>query len=194
MTERKPISAAEFARQLAQDAEYTAGQLERDEQLRIAAAHARASEVPILDELRDVGHDVSSVWDLVNTAVPYPSALPILLRHLQRQSYPGVVMEGMASAMATPASHPYWYELKELYCSIDDARAKEGLAVALAASARKENLKDLEYLASRTENGFTRIHFLRPILRIAGRPSIERFRADSELRREVDSLLQGLCE
>jgi hypothetical protein len=64
---------------------------ERDERAR----RLREAERPIVDDLKRAGVSVSSVRDLVNTSVPYPDALPILLAHLKRGGYPERVMESL---------------------------------------------------------------------------------------------------
>lgn len=58
---------------------------------------SREAEKPILRDLGDVGEQVSSVWDFVNTSRPYPRALPVLLRHFQQGGYPDRVMESLGA-------------------------------------------------------------------------------------------------
>src|SRR6266540_6440176 len=77
----------------------------------------REAEKPIVEDLRRAGVDVSSVWDLVNTSVPYPDALPVLLEHLQRGGYPDKVMEGLATALAVRPASFAWENLRDLYQS-----------------------------------------------------------------------------
>ena len=51
-----------------------------------------------------VGVEIDSVWDLVNTAEPYPAALPVLMEHLERDGYPDRVMESLGRALAVKPS------------------------------------------------------------------------------------------
>jgi hypothetical protein len=74
---------------------------ERDRERQRKAIEWRQAEAPLVEELRAAGFKVDSAWDLVNTAVPYAEALPILLAHVQRP-YPDRVREGIARALAVP--------------------------------------------------------------------------------------------
>lgn len=55
--------------------------------------------------LRDVGLDVGSVYDLVNTRDPYPEAMPVLLDHLPRVRHPRMT-EGIARALGVREAGP----------------------------------------------------------------------------------------
>src|SRR5690242_13811090 len=95
---RGPITAGELVAEQARDPEYqrrfAAAEAERQARAQVLSA----AEQPILRELHAVGVDVSSVWDLVNTSAPYPLAIPVLLRHLERGGYPDRVMESLGRA------------------------------------------------------------------------------------------------
>ncbi|MFP9099859.1 HEAT repeat domain-containing protein [Flavobacterium sp. RHBU_24] len=49
-------------------------------------------------ELSNIGIKITSIWDLVNTKVKYPTAIPILLKHL-RLNYSDQVKEGIVRAL-----------------------------------------------------------------------------------------------
>ena len=95
-----PVTAEDLLRELEVDPGYharvEAAEAERGERVR----QLRAAERPIVADLNAVGLSVSSVWDLVNTSVTYPDALPILLAHLERGGYPDRVMESLGRALA----------------------------------------------------------------------------------------------
>jgi len=114
--------------------EWVAARNARDAEDARRLAEWRAAEAPLVAELRDAGFDVESAWDLVNTAEPYPAALPILLKHLSRP-YPDRVREGIARALAVRGDAAFaWDELCQLYDQEPAGTdAKEGIAVALAA-------------------------------------------------------------
>lgn len=153
----------------------------------------RQAEQPIVRDLRGAGVNVSSVWDLVNTSEPYPDALPVLLSHLERGGYPDRVMESLGCALAVKPSIAHWDTLRELYLTAQGHGAEEGLAVALAASATPECLDALIALLGEESRGSTRIHFLRPILRVGGRPGrevVESLRGDPFYGREANELLK----
>jgi hypothetical protein len=93
------ITAAELQHQLLQDEEYQKW-LKEKEGVRIALEDAYAEdEKPLIDDLRQVGVNVKSVWNLVNTKSSYKSAVPILLAHLRKQ-YHLKNKEGIIRALA----------------------------------------------------------------------------------------------
>jgi len=52
----------------------------------------------LTDELSEVGIEIGSVWDLVNTRARYPKAIPILLRHL-KLDYSDKAKEGIIRSL-----------------------------------------------------------------------------------------------
>jgi hypothetical protein len=196
MTQRerpsRPISATELPAQLQKDPEYQrktrAAEAERQERVQ----GLRLAEQPIVAELRDAGLEVNSVWDLVNTSRPYPEALPILLRHLELGGYPDRVMESLGRALAVKPAVAVWDTLRHLYLAAKGRGETEGLAVALAASATRDQFEGLVGLLGEPSRGSTRVHFLRPIKRVGGaegRRVLESLRADSTFGKEATALL-----
>jgi hypothetical protein len=188
------ISAAELMAQLAKDQEFQETAAAREAELQARVGLWREAERPIVDDLREVGVDVVSAWDLVNTAEPYPAALPVLMEHLERGGYPDRVLEGVARALAVQSADVYWRRFRNLYVRATRRDVTEGLAVALAASATAENLDEMLALIGDESLGSTRIHFVRAILRIGGergRRAVESLRVDPVLGREATALLMG---
>lgn len=132
--------------------------VEAERQARLQAL--REAEQPIVEDLRHAGLDVKSVWDLVNTSVPYPEALPVLLDHLQRGGYPDRVMESIGRASAVQPASFAWEVFRGLYLVATGRGEEEGLAVALAASATADHLDGLVALLHEESRSDTRIHFL----------------------------------
>lgn len=198
MTGRKkssgPIGAAELMAKLQSDPEYQRKIQAAEAEREARTQELRRAEQPIVADLLDAGIEVDSVWDLVNTSVPYPAALPVLVKHLQRGGYPDRVMESLGRALAVgPAAH-VWDVLRELYQNAHGPGEEEGLAVALAASATREHLGALIALLDDDSRGDTRIHFIRPILRVGGtlgRQVVEALRADPMFGKEATALLSG---
>lgn len=81
---KRKITAAALQAKLNADPEFVAKQARAEEERGRRAAEWHQAEIPLVEELRAAGFPVESAWDLVKTAKPYPAALPILLRHLQR--------------------------------------------------------------------------------------------------------------
>src|SRR5262245_53969233 len=101
MTKRQRMTAAELMAALQSDPVFQARKEEQERSRRRMEAFWQHAETPIVEGLRAIGLKVDSVWDLVNTSVPYPEAIPVLLAHLQRE-YPDRVREGVARALAVP--------------------------------------------------------------------------------------------
>jgi hypothetical protein len=63
----------------------SASEMQEKERIREALTAAlRQQEKPLLDELSEVGLDVESVWDLVNTSASYGEGVHILVKHLAK--------------------------------------------------------------------------------------------------------------
>lgn len=137
---------------------------------------------------------MDSVWDLVNTSVPYPPALPVLLKHLQRGGYPDRVMESMGRALAVKPAVFAWDALRELYLKARGRGEEEGLAVSLAASATSEHLESLIDLLNEDSRSDTRIHFLSTIKMVGGRRGrevLESLKSDPIFGKEARALLKS---
>jgi hypothetical protein len=57
-----------------------------------------ADEADLVDELRALGFEVSSIYDFVNTSAPYQTAYPTLVRHLRLPHHPRI-REGIIRAL-----------------------------------------------------------------------------------------------
>lgn len=192
----RPMTNAEHDAQLAADPEYQRRIAERDARIAEMARALRAAERPIVEDLRAAGVEVASVWDLVNTSVPYPDALPVLLAHFERGGYPERVMESLGSALAVKPSVAYWDRLAAAYRHPRDRGEEEGAAIALAACATRAQYAELVSFLSLPARGDplrdTRIYFLRPIKRLggeAGRDLLEGLIGDPVLGKEAAALL-----
>jgi len=160
----KPTTAAELMAELEADPTWVADRDVREAARQEQMAELRRAQAPLLAELAAVGYCVQSVWDLVNTATPYPGALPLLLDHLQR-AYPIPVREGIARALAVRDANFGWGVLLHLFRIEVEERVKHGIAVALAATADDSNIGDLIGLVSDPRHGTSRVLLLEPIAR-----------------------------
>lgn len=192
---RGPITAKELGAQLEGDPEWVARRDERERERRRLEAEWQAAEAPLVAELRAAGfEDVRWSWDLVNTSTPYPEALPILLEHLQRP-YPDKVREGIARALAVRDAKFGWKTLTRLYRDEKAGTdAKDGLAVALAASSDDEVVDELISLAQDPAHGQSRLLLLRGLKRSKApqaQSALEKFTEDPDLSKEARRLLGG---
>ncbi|NGO51586.1 hypothetical protein [Allomesorhizobium camelthorni] len=171
------------------------------------AARLRIEEEPILADLRGVGRDVNSVWDLANSSSPYPQAIPILLKHLLR-CYSDRTREGIARALAVPEMevHEAWPVLVEEYRKAPMGKgilgpgdtkeyrsgAKDGLACALSVAATDATLPELIALAKDCAHGESRVLLLSALKKRRNtsqlaKQAIENLASDPELTKEIAS-------
>jgi len=165
---KKPSkTAADLLATLCSDPAWVAERERRQADLQRQTLAYRQAEVPLIAALRDAGVHVASVWDLVNTRAPYPSAIPILLEHLSR-SYPERVREGIARALAVPEAHHGWATLLTAFRTETDATThgvKWALACALGAAATDDELAEVSQLLRDRSLGRNRAPLLQVLAR-----------------------------
>jgi len=187
---KKEVRAAELMARLNTDPNYLGRRSERDEAVRRRVAENEKAEAPLVQDLRDAGAQVSSVWDLVNTKTPYPQLLPILFAHLDRP-YPPRVREGIVRALAVPESRSRWDELVNRYLAETDLTANGmqwSLHVAIAAAADVSVLEQLIRLACDRRKGRNRALFVDALARIddpRAKATLEELANDPDLAEDV---------
>jgi hypothetical protein len=185
-----------LAARLQADPEFVAKQQERERERIERSARFRVEEDPILAELREIGWNVNSVWDLVNTSTPYTEAIPTLLKHLLL-SYSDRTREGIARALAVPDARYAWPILVAEYRKAPMGQengirldAKSGLAVALAATATENVIDELVALAKDRSQGESRVLLLRALRKsksALAKRAIEELASDPDLKKELAS-------
>lgn len=148
---KKKITAAEWMAELNADPVYLAMRAAQEQARAKVIAEEHQAQAPLIAELRSAGLELDSVFDLVNRSAQYPlsrypSALPVLLEHLQRP-YPANIRAGIASALAlaVPEAKFAWDWLVQLYRNEREEWPKSRLAVALAATLLElQNDEDLK--------------------------------------------------
>jgi hypothetical protein len=189
---KKRVTAAELLTKLEADPAFVAKRAQAERQREERAAEWRQAERSLVADLRAVGFEVGSVWDLVNTSVPYSNALPILLAHLQRP-YPGAVREGIARALAVPAAKFGWDIFTSTFREETEKGAKDGLAVAIAATADDDVLEDLVALLRERQHGSSRLFLLMALERsksARARAVLMELGTDPDLEKEVQVILR----
>jgi len=169
----------------------------------------QAEQRPIVKELAEVGIEVGSLSDLIMRRVPYPTAIPVLLRHLVRP-YSDVTRETIARSLAVPEPEVQkaWPILVEEYRKAQMGRgivapgdtkdyplhAKDGLAVALSATVTDATVNELIALAKNPSLGGSRVLLLRGIRKSrnpAAKQAIEELASDPALAKEIASWRKG---
>ena len=187
------ITAAEAMARLNADPEFVARRELAERELRAREEEWRRAEAPLVHDLRGAGLAVQSVWDLVNTAAPYTEVLSILLEHLQLP-YPVPVREGIARALAVPQAKFALGALFDLYRKECEKRAKDGLAVAIAAIADDDDIDTVITLVRDPKNGTGRVLLLSALERSRApqaQATLREFERDPEIGNEVQRILRG---
>jgi hypothetical protein len=155
----KPITASELLRDLAEDTDYRA-MLAAKEQIREDFERVLdTDEESLISDLRAVGCNVGSVWDLVNTADTYVDAIPVLLNHLQIAHHPRT-REGIVRALTVPEAKGVAFNVlmeEFLKASLDrEPELKWLLAGCLAESATVVDVRRIIELITDPANGRSR--------------------------------------
>jgi hypothetical protein len=189
---KKPIIIDDLIANLKNDPEYQERIRIMDEARLAKVARLQAAERPLVDELRSAGIQVDSIDDLVNTAKPYPRALPILLENL-RKPYPNGVREGILRAMAVKDAKFAWEPLKRMYRNEPDSGTKDGFAIALSGIADSGLLDDVIALIKDRGNGPSRLFFTRVLSRSRDPRALEalvELKDDPDLEKEIKGILK----
>lgn len=186
MSGRKPMAADEFMRELEADPEWRAAEAEKERRIAEQDERYAEQEAPVVAALAEVGVEVESVWDLVNRKDDhYADAVPVLVEHLQDESYPDRVREGIARSLSFRKAAPAWPVIVELYRSTTGSfDLQQGLAVAMAGMVTDERVDQLVAEAHREEHGESRFLLLLGLKRLRtskARKALEGLRDDPEL-------------
>lgn len=175
MSRRRPKAADEFMEELQADPEWRAARAERERRDAEQEEWYAEKEAPVVAALAEVGVEVQSVWDLVNRKDDhYADAVPVLVEHLQDESYPDRVREGIARSLSFRKAAPAWPAIVELYRSTTDSfDLQQGLAVAMAGTVTDATVDELVAEAHREEHGESRLILLLGLKRLRTRKATE---------------------
>jgi hypothetical protein len=168
MTKKSNVTAAELLAELEKDVNFVEQRQKRNEEFQRRAEEYSRAEAPVVQDLRAVDSQVSSIWDLVNTKRAYPELVPVLFAHLDGP-YPFKVREGILRALAVRESRPYWDELVRRYLAESDTSSngiKFLLHQVIAAAADASVLDTLVKLAVDRRHGKHRALFVDALARI----------------------------
>ena len=159
MKSAKRLAAAELMASLHKNHEFIARQATQEQQREELERSLRAEEAPLVQALAAAGIMVSSVWELVNSAHKYASAIPVLIKHLKTSYHPRI-REGIARALTVPEAKPLAaHALIEAFQHEPDGTdigVKWALANALTVVADDSVLDDLIALVQDKRHGASR--------------------------------------
>jgi len=159
MKSAKRLTAAELMASLHKNCEFIARQAAQEQHREELERSLHAAEEPLVQALAAAGIVVSSVWELVNSAQKYPSAIPILIKHLKTPYHPKI-REGIARALtvleAKPIAAQALIEAFQHELDVADSGVKWALANALTVVADDSVLDDLIALVQDKRHGASR--------------------------------------
>lgn len=159
MKSAKCLTAAELMASLHENREFIARQADQEQQREELERSLHTEEEPLVQALAAAGIVVSSVWKLVNSAQKYPSAIPVLIKHLKTPYHPKI-REGIARALSVPEAKPIAaHALIEAFQHEPDGAdigVKWALANALTVVADDSVLDDLIALVQDKRHGASR--------------------------------------
>jgi hypothetical protein len=191
---KKAQTAAEFLAELEADPAYRKMREKQEADLRAFDEKLRIAEAPLIEDLKAVGVNVGSVWDLVNTRASYSAAVPVLLQHFERDYLPEV-REGIARSLAVSEASWAWDILFEFFNRepVGGLRnVKWALACALSGAATEEVVGRIIGLVLDKSIGENRLVLLSALAKsknAQGREVLEQLRQDPQLSREIRFLL-----
>lgn len=187
---KQAATLGDLLAKLRKDPAWSARQAQEEQRREEARGELRRHEQPVVSALRAAGFAVDSVWDLVNTATPYPAAIPVLLAHLPTTEHPRV-REGIVRALSVKeAGNAAWEPLlRQLEASAtwEEGHAtglRDALANALAVLAVRDRTTDLLQLLRDQRYGTARIFFLDALGKVGddtALPVLTEFEREGEL-------------
>jgi hypothetical protein len=188
--ERRREGREQLAKLLAIDP----GQVARhNEEVEKLARLCKEQEVGLIADLSRVGVIVKSVWELPSLQDrDYELVIPVLMKHLKDVNYHPRVREGIARALASPASRRCWKELRSMY-EVEEGDVKVGIAVALSEAVDAGTIQDLLGLLRNPRHGSSRVllmsglKVMKPVERW---PALEDLARDPGLSKEAMRMLR----
>lgn len=116
----------------------------------------------LLKDLKTVGINVSTVWNLVNTKARYPKAIPVLIKHLA-MPYPEKIKEGIIRALSVreskgKAGRPLIEEFYKI--PVENSSLRWVIGNAMISAIDKDLVPDVIAIAKNKENGSSRDRFV----------------------------------
>lgn len=163
---KRGMTAGELMAQLAADPVFQEEERKRAELRGHRRRFLDQAQRDLLADLNAAGEPVSEISELVNTARPYPAAIPVLVAHLDR-NYPPIITEMILRSLAVREARGAWPRLKQIFLTEpaqDIGGLKWAAAVALAGAADESVLDEVMDMLLNPELGFDRAAFL-PVLK-----------------------------
>ncbi|EKK03428.1 hypothetical protein RBSH_01232 [Rhodopirellula baltica SH28] len=170
---KESMTAAELMAELASDPEYQRKMREKEEARQKKKQVLIEHQKELIAECGEVGVNIKSVWDLVNTSESYHAAIPVLVDHLHKD-HESRTIQGIVRALTTHESRGVAFDaLVRLFKSTAEGTSelKWLIGAALAESATASDVDVVINLANDESHGRGR-EFLPLGLIIASKESV----------------------
>jgi len=186
---RGSVTAAELTARLEADPDWVARRDARERNRTEREQQSHIEQAPLLNDLQAIGIVVNNVNDLVNTATPYPQALPVLLRHFSNE-YSERTLEGIARALAVKDARLIAWDhlIASLREKLFSKELSDAIMVAISAMARPTDLECLIDLIKDDSLGSCRIFLVSNLMRSKrkeARNVLFSLRYDPDLKKEI---------
>jgi HEAT repeat protein len=157
--------------ELTKDPQFQKKEQGREKRLAALEAMRARNERPLVRELRRIGLEVNSVYDLVNAKKSYPEAIPVLIKHLERPSYDTAIREGIVRALTVKeargvAEEPLLRAFREAPMTTSREKAlKWAIGNALGFVATEPYKDEILALLSEKKHGEARSQLARALAR-----------------------------
>lgn len=134
--------------------------------MRVADLEARERSwaelvAPLHQELYEAGVDVKNYRHVIDKPKNYRVGIAILVRHMQMDRYPDLIRNFMAQAVAMRETNPHWDLLVHCFKKMSSENPRgsfvQGLAVALSAAHKSQQLDELIALCEDETYGIQRV-------------------------------------
>jgi hypothetical protein len=171
----------------------------RDEEHAQRVEALRIALIPLEEDLRTAGAPSLSALSSQTKPPHVYKAIPILLAHLQRTTYPREAHVSIAGYLSFPEVKPYWDLLLQLYRDERDESAKHELANAIIAATNEgkdnTNLDQVIALIRDKRHGVCRgllLYLLEKTKDPRGRATMEELADDPDLAEQIGVSLKIL--
>lgn len=193
------VTAEELMARLEADPDWVVDRDRRDAEHQQRWAAVDATLEPLKEDLRTAGAPSLSALDSQTKPAHVDKAIPILLAHVQRTTYPRDARVSIARYLDVSEVKPYWDLLLQLYRDEREEGVKDGLANAIVAATNDgkdtTKLDQVIALVRDKRHGGCRIlllHALEKTKDPRGRATLEELADDPDLAIQIPISLKRM--
>jgi len=190
-------TAAELMKELNNDPAYQMAIAAKERERRAAINVLVEDQRTLIEELSQVGVNVRTISDLVNTSASYPAAVPVLLKHLEIP-HQKEIRECIVRALAVKEARGIATEpLLKLFSRLDDSESdtKWVVALAIGVTATTDHLAQVITLCENRRHGYARgplLHALKNLDKSTACAILQKFAEDTEVQADYAEVVAAI--